>query len=725
VGRTLPFREFRQQQVGLTLETWRSDLTACGRELKSTPVGLGNSFVDDALRILDRLTCRIALIGQVKAGKSSLSNALASKPDMLPTDVNPFTTAVTHLHFGRSDVADDVAAEFTFFQANEWEILAGGVRHIRELTERLVPGFDVGQLQKQVDTLRRRSEQRLGPALSSLLGQKHTFSALTSDVLRKYVSSEVAGASTEEEGSYSDIVKAADLYFPERDFGFPTTIIDTPGTNDPFLIREEIARRALESAHVHIVLLTPRQGLSAADLGLVRVLQALRKDRIVVFINRIDELDDIANDLPVIVQHVQNGLRRELPSLELPVVTGSAYWANAALSGSPADVERAWSPNARAYAKHRMQRARSVANHDADDEQPARNLLLSSGVPELLDVLAGLTLESYAGRVLKRISKTFCELAKFGENAARQELALLEADVRSGDDSQKHGEDELRAADAEAKEYERLTSALKEVLTDFQKRSATTISDQCAKISAELRKVVRGLSEAECRTVRAAFTQGRRDVWRCDAAPLQRQLEESLASTCREAEQEVTKLESGIFRELKELLTRYNPGWWESGSREAIEPGSLELPLFALLGIPSITMDLGELVRKRWWRRGRIDENRLAHLDGQIQAEWRTIADKLVQCAGEYLQTFQASLVREASQVYEGVVEAFKQQNRSRFERARALFGGEKKPDRSELQHGQQAKIAEIKARISDLARLAGRLENITRDMRRGDQTSH
>jgi len=725
VGRVLPFREFRQQQVGLTLETWRSDLTTCGRELKSTPACQGSSFIDDALRMLDRLTCRIGLVGQVKAGKSSLSNALACKPDMLPTDVNPFTTAVTHLHFGRSDVAANVAAEFTFFQANEWELLAGGVRHIRELTERLVPGFDVGQLHKQVEALRRRSEQRLGPALSSLLGQKHTFSTLTPDILRKYVSAEVDGASTEEEGSYSDIVKAADLYFPERDFSFPTTIIDTPGTNDPFLIREEIARRALESAHVHIVLLTPRQGLSAADLGLLRVLEALRKDRIVVFINRIDELDDIAADLPVIVQHVQNGLRRELPNLDLPVVTGSAYWANAALSGSPAHVERAWSTNARAYARHRMQRARSVADHDADDQQPARNLLLCSGVPELLDVLAGLTLESYPGRVLKRISKTFCELAKFGENAARQELALLEADVRSDDESQNHDENELRAADAEAKEYERLTSVLKGVLTDFQKRSATTITDQRARISAELRKVVRGFSEAECRKMRATFTEGRRGVWRCDSAPLQRQLEESLVGACREAEQEVAKLESDIFRQLKEVLMRYNPSWWESGPREAIEPGSLELPLFALLGIPSIKMDLGELAQKRWWRRGRIDEKRLADLDGQIQAEWRTIADKLVQCAGEYLQTFQSSLVREASQVYEGVVEAFKQQNRSRLERARALIGGKKQLDMSELQHGQQAKIDEIKARISDLARLAGRLENITRDMRRGDQTSH
>ena len=185
VGVTLSVREFRRQQVGYKLEAWRSDLIKCGRELQSRRAFRGSSFVDDSLRLLDRLTCRIGLIGQVKAGKSSLTNALACKPDMLPTDVNPFTTVVTNLHFGRTDVPADVAAEFTFFQANEWEQLAAGIRHIRELTERLVPGFDVEQLHKQVDALRRRSEQRLGAALGSLLGQKHVFSSLSSELLNE------------------------------------------------------------------------------------------------------------------------------------------------------------------------------------------------------------------------------------------------------------------------------------------------------------------------------------------------------------------------------------------------------------------------------------------------------------------------------------------------------------------------------------------------------------
>ena len=513
VGVTLSVREFRRQQVGCKLEAWRSDLIKCGRELQSRRAFRGSSFVDDSLRLLDRLTCRIGLIGQVKAGKSSLTNALACKPDMLPTDVNPFTTVVTNLHFGRTDVPADVAAEFTFFQANEWEQLVAGVRHIRELTERLVPGFDVEQLHKQVDALRRRSEQRLGAGLGALLGQKHVFSSLSSELLNRYVASDLSSTGTEEKEAYSDIVKAADLYFASSDFGFPTTIIDTPGTNDPFLVRDEIARRALESAHVHIVVLTSRQAMSSTDVALLRILQGLRKDRIAVFINRIDELgNNIARDVPVIVQHVRNGLRRELPTLELPVVAGSAYWANAALRGSKADVERAWSKNAKAYAQHLTPRAGSAADHDGD-EQMAQSLLLCSGVPALLDVVAALTLESHAGRALKRISQSFYELANVSQNTARQELAVIESEAKSGDDPKKRGEDELRAVDAEAKEHERLTQALQSMLTDLKERSALTISDQCGRISSALHEVVRRFSEVECRNMRAASFEGRGGVW--------------------------------------------------------------------------------------------------------------------------------------------------------------------------------------------------------------------
>ena len=73
--------QLNRQAIGDKLETLRSELIRCGGELRSMQGLLqGSSFVDDALRLLDRLACRIGVIGQVKAGKSSLINALMGKP---------------------------------------------------------------------------------------------------------------------------------------------------------------------------------------------------------------------------------------------------------------------------------------------------------------------------------------------------------------------------------------------------------------------------------------------------------------------------------------------------------------------------------------------------------------------------------------------------------------------------------------------------------------------
>src|SRR5262249_3515914 len=161
--------------------------------------------------LLARLTCRIAVVGQVKAGKSSFINALVRRLDLLPTDVNPWTTAITNLHFGRADAPPNVAVEFTFFDSNEWEHLATGGGYIRELTQRLVPGFEAELLEKHLHAMRRRSEARLGATLEELLGSKHAFPALSTEILERYVCSGVAGllSSAEQKGLYSDVVKSA------------------------------------------------------------------------------------------------------------------------------------------------------------------------------------------------------------------------------------------------------------------------------------------------------------------------------------------------------------------------------------------------------------------------------------------------------------------------------------------------------------------------------------
>lgn len=714
-------RQFSRRQIGDKLATLRSELIACGQELQWTQALLqGSSFVDDTLRMLDRLTCRIGVIGQVKAGKSSLVNALAGKPGLLPTDVNPWTTAVTRLHFGRVDAPLDVAAEFTFFERNEWEQLANGGGQLRELTQSLVPGFKVELLHKQVDVMRRRSESRLGPALDSLLGNKHVFSALSAEVLEKYICATLPDTAAEQKGVYSDVIKTADLYFGRSDFGFPTTIIDTPGTNDPYLVRDEIARRALESAHLHIVVLTPQQALSPADVALLRILRGLNRDRIVVFLNRIDQLGDVARDSAAIVQHVREGLRRELPESEFAVVAGSAFWADTALRGSEADVEQAWSAKAKAYAQHLAKEAGSsvvvgAGEDDGEDdkEQRARNLFICSGVPALLDVLARLALEGHTGVVLTRVSRAFRELAGIGENAARHALTEAEGGGEEGDA-------ELRAVDAE----------VKTVLTDAQERGNLLIEDQCAKIAEALQAATRSFSDAECRKLRAAIAEGNAGsgVWSCDLTLLRQQLEEALVGAYRGAEQEMSKLEAEIRLQLQQMLKRYNPQW-ASPEAGGGEPGSLELPT---LGTPSIVLQLDEPWWKRWWKPGGSSERHAAALARLIETEFSAIAGTLAQTARTQLAARQSSALAEANVIYVGLLDLLKEQSRVRREQASASTSGEDaQREAAEQQRIREARIAELEKRASDMSLLADRLEtslladrleSIDRDVRREDQ---
>jgi Dynamin family len=709
-------RQFSGRQIGDKLETLRSELITCGRELRWTQALMeGSFFVDVTLRMLDRLTCRIGVIGQVKAGKSSLVNALMGKPGLLPTDVNPWTTAVTRIHFGRADAPADVAAEFSFFERNEWEQLANGGGQLRELTQSLVPGFKVELLHKQVDTMRRRSEARLGTAINSLLGTKHVFSVLSDEVLEKYICASLPDTAEEQKGVYSDVIKTADIYFGRGEFGFPTTIVDTPGTNDPYLVRDEIARRALEGAHVHIVVLTPQQALSPADVALLRILQGLDKNRIVVFLNRIDQLGDVARDVAAIVQNVREGLRRELPDSDFPVVAGSAFWADTALRGSQADVEQAWSAKAKAYAQYLAQQAPAsvvAGAGDGDIDEGARNLFLCSGLPALFDVLARLAQVSHPGRVLTQVSRAFRDLATVGENAARRALNEAEGGAE--------GDEELRAVDAE----------VKTVLNDWQERGNLLIEDQCAKIAETLQAAMRSFSDSECQKLRNAVAKGNdgNRVWNCDLTLLRQQLEESLVAAYRAAEQEIGKLETESRFQLQQVLSRYNAQWTnpEAGGGER---GSLELPT---LGAPSIVLKLDEPWWKRWWSLGGSAERHAAALDRLIQNEFSAIAGKLGEAARAQLEARQSSALQEANLIYAGLIDLLKEQKRAQREQEHASAAGEDaEREAAEQQRIREARIAELQKRASDMSLLverlemsllADRLESIDQEVRREDR---
>jgi hypothetical protein len=174
--------------IGAPLEAARDALIDLITRLAGVLGDHAGPLLEVARRQLDERSCRIAVIGQIKAGKSTFINALARLPGLLPTDINPWTVVVTALHFRSAPVPPEHAAVFHLFSVDEWRALAEGGGRLRELTERLVPGFQPDLLRAQLDVMRKRAERRLGPKFPELLGQCHRYQTVTPQLLTDYVS---------------------------------------------------------------------------------------------------------------------------------------------------------------------------------------------------------------------------------------------------------------------------------------------------------------------------------------------------------------------------------------------------------------------------------------------------------------------------------------------------------------------------------------------------------
>ena len=95
-----PATAARTAKIGDALGTKAAVVCETGKELALLTDPQTTRFINDALSSLNRQFCRVAFVGQMNSGKSSLINVLTQRPDFLPTDINPWTTVVTNLCFG-------------------------------------------------------------------------------------------------------------------------------------------------------------------------------------------------------------------------------------------------------------------------------------------------------------------------------------------------------------------------------------------------------------------------------------------------------------------------------------------------------------------------------------------------------------------------------------------------------------------------------------------------
>lgn len=326
--------------------------------------GLGNENTE---RAIDRMRNSmrdfepsVTLLGQVKSGKTALVNAMAGWADLLPSDVNPWTSVVTSLHLRPGNDPVETGARFQFMSEGEWDRLLEKGGRIGELADRAGAESELQKIRQQVLDMREKSRKRLGRKFEMLLGQSHEYGFFDKNLVERYIclgddfgDADDAGT-PEDQGRFADITKTADLYLNSKALPIRLCLRDTPGVNDTFMMREQITIQAVRDSKTCVVVLSAHQALTSVDMGLIRLISNLNSRDVVIFVNRIDELADPVRQIPEIENSILQTLRDHQGPSEASIIFGSAYWANRALSGGLQDMSQASADALLAWAGARL-----------------------------------------------------------------------------------------------------------------------------------------------------------------------------------------------------------------------------------------------------------------------------------------------------------------------------------------------------------------------------------
>lgn len=341
----------------------------------------------------------VTLLGQVKAGKTALVNAMAGWSDLLPSDVNPWTSVVTSLHLTPHPQESKSRAEFRFFAADEWDRLMQKGGRLGEMADRAGAAGEVQKIREQIEEMREKSRARLGRKFELLLGQSHEYGYFDKNLIERYICLGDMfddAPETPDQGRFADITKSADLYLQAPDLPVPLCLRDTPGVNDTFMMREQVTIQAIRDSRLCVLVLSAHQALSSVDMAVIRLISTLNTRDVIIFVNRIDELPDPAAQIGEIRASIRETLKAQNGPEDCEIIFGSAYWGGKVLAN---DIENMSEDSAEAL----LNWAAKKMPPGTDELSPAKLVWELSGIPALYRAI-GTRLVAGQGRAL--VTKT-------------------------------------------------------------------------------------------------------------------------------------------------------------------------------------------------------------------------------------------------------------------------------------------------------------------------------
>lgn len=561
----------------------------------------------------------VTMIGQIKSGKTSLVNCMIGSPDLLPTDVNPWTSVVTSLHMSPTPVTPETSAQFRFFEENEWDRLIAGGGRIGELADRAGADEELSKIKAQVEKMREKSKARLGEKFELLLGQQHDYGYFDHALIERYVclGDEFDDTASEEQGRFADITRSADLYFHQPALPVKLCIRDTPGVNDTFMMREQITIRSIRDSRICVVVLSAHQALSSTDLALVRLISNVKSNDVIIFVNRIDELSEPAEQVPQILKSIRETLAKADGPADAEIIFGSALWAQGAMLGSFSRV-----PEASKAALVKLARA---SEGDALQNKTTRSVLWDlSGMPALYAAISTRVAEGEGREIRKQVSARVRNLL-----AGIQQADNLKAKAQVGETPVQLSPEEISDAIAQIQATARdgLTAELSQARDAFATRLDRVHDSFLARATEAL------LLHLE--------TEGEDDLWEYDPSGLRLLLRSSYQSFGKSTQSAYQRCVTQVAEEIGVLYERAL-----DLPRELFDitvPPPLRVPPPVTLG-QTIALDIKGNWWRSWWYKRRGYQAYTADFQKLIHAETIGIIDDL---KGQHGEALHAAAVAE------------------------------------------------------------------------------
>ena len=547
----------------------------------------------------------ITMIGQIKSGKTSLVNAMAGRPDLLPADVNPWTSVVTSLHLNTPLVDGAPAASFQFFNQGEWDHLVENGGRIGELSSRAGADEELQKVRGQIAEMREKTKARLGRKFELLLGQKHNYGHIDDELVQRYV---CMGDDFDEDepvdaqGRFADITKSADLFLRAPNLPMPLCIRDTPGVNDTFMMREQITIKALRDSRICVVVLSAHQALSSMDMGLIRLISNVKSREVVIFVNRIDELSAPADQIPEIRDSIIQTLADNNGPENPEILFGSAYWANIALAN---EIHNIVDDSADAMFNY----AEAVFDEDASQMDVREMVWQLSGMPHLFDALSERVAEGQGAEMLAatrkramnyvaglRASSSIVSMRLEGDSLEILEATALDAKLRH----------------IEAKSIQTLSTELDTV---FEKFGARVDQSHKRFLDRALESLLQHLEQNGENEVWQYSPDGLRMLLRTSYQVMKKNFTATCDHVFTESAQDLTNIYGEVFSVAVENF-------------KIAAPASPEVPAPVSLG-QTIALDLQTSWWKGWWQRRKGYRQFASGFYELIEAETSPIVDEL------------------------------------------------------------------------------------------------